>query len=623
MSEESSRDAWENGDSRSEASYYVSKKDKMPSYNSKFSIIQDALNECNSIKYAAYRTAAKMCVLQQALGMEHVRLSVIAGVFQKHGYQATENSLFLNSSEMDALLSDVFFAASKETRQSLDLEHLTEMTVHFLFSCFDKDQKGSIQVVSAKIALATLCSSRLQEKYDYFFTQLADHNNCLNKRKLSLLVENFVSMTDYLCESLSFSSNLISSTISSCFEQESHGPLGISEEMFMKWVLKEPQLLVWFSTFYRLRAAEKVTHTVRCAVCRMYPIRGLRYRCLHCISYDQCQTCFFHGCVSKRHKLKHPMQEYCWQTNSKDATLSFLKAIVNRLCGNSSRLQYLPAQPSDSAASTPTLNSRTVIEADLNARAECESMWPDSAVIQPQQELQSIISKLEEETKQLDVEIERLCGVGRSDVGRHLQEHRVLLEAQIRRLKILKSHLQSMGPRYMQSTPKVMPHNPGLTVYKTPGFSPIGNKHPDLVTLVDNTLNSGRVGHANDTQSLDDLSTWIGGNPTTRVEQHLNNISDWLKVRTNSYFRPATNSAAGRVDRVESDEENDDQRNLIVDKNHIEEQVQIKELHQGLDNILDKLQKMLASNFSLAESLNGQECQELVEVKKKSSGDSR
>ncbi|XP_039300336.1 dystrophin-like [Nilaparvata lugens] len=126
MEEDSSRAPWENVDSRSEASYYVSKRDMMPSYNSKFSVIQDALNECNSIKYAAYRTAAKMCVLQRALGMEHVRLSVIAGVFQKHGYQATENALLLDCTELDALLSDVFFAASKETRQSLDLEYLTE-----------------------------------------------------------------------------------------------------------------------------------------------------------------------------------------------------------------------------------------------------------------------------------------------------------------------------------------------------------------------------------------------------------------------------------------------------------------------------------------------------------------
>lgn len=56
-----------------------------------------------------------------------------------------------------------------------------------------------------------------------------------------------------------------------------------------------------------------VSHGVRCGVCRTYPIVGLRYRCLRCLGYDQCQSCFFHGRLSKRHKLKHPMQEYCWE----------------------------------------------------------------------------------------------------------------------------------------------------------------------------------------------------------------------------------------------------------------------------------------------------------------------
>lgn len=40
---------------------------------------------------------------------------------------------------------------------------------------------------------------------------------------------------------------------------QSHGPLGISEDVFMSWLMKEPQLLVWLSTLYRLKAAEKGT----------------------------------------------------------------------------------------------------------------------------------------------------------------------------------------------------------------------------------------------------------------------------------------------------------------------------------------------------------------------------
>lgn len=76
-----------------------------------------------------------------------------------------------------------------------------------------------MQVLGAKIALVCLCSSRLQEKYQYFFSQLADHNNCLSRRKLHALLTNIVLITDYLSESLAFSSELIPATIDSCFQQ--------------------------------------------------------------------------------------------------------------------------------------------------------------------------------------------------------------------------------------------------------------------------------------------------------------------------------------------------------------------------------------------------------------------
>lgn len=76
-----------------------------------------------------------------------------------------------------------------------------------------------MQVVSAKIALVCLCAAKLQDKYQYLFTQLADHNNCLSQRKLHALLDNMVAVTDYFSESLAFSSDLIPATVESCFQQ--------------------------------------------------------------------------------------------------------------------------------------------------------------------------------------------------------------------------------------------------------------------------------------------------------------------------------------------------------------------------------------------------------------------
>ena len=56
-----------------------------------------------------------------------------------------------------------------------------------------------------------------------------------------------------------------------------------------------------------------------------------RYQCLRCINYNLCQHCFFHGHVSRGHKLEHPMQEYCYRSNRRDATKAFVKLLVNNL----------------------------------------------------------------------------------------------------------------------------------------------------------------------------------------------------------------------------------------------------------------------------------------------------
>lgn len=54
-----------------------------------------------------------------------------------------------------------------------------------------------------------------------------------------------------------------------------------------------------------------VIHPVRCSVCNTQSIQGLRYQCLQCLSYNQCQQCFWLGLISKNHKVTHQMQEYC------------------------------------------------------------------------------------------------------------------------------------------------------------------------------------------------------------------------------------------------------------------------------------------------------------------------
>ena len=73
--------------------------------------------------------------------------------------------------------------------------------------------------------------------------------------KLEILLKKTISITEYLNEGLSFGAELIPGTIKSCFKNNS-GSIGITEDEFISWLLKDPQLLVWVSTLYRMQIAE-------------------------------------------------------------------------------------------------------------------------------------------------------------------------------------------------------------------------------------------------------------------------------------------------------------------------------------------------------------------------------
>ena len=83
---------------------------------------------------------------------------------------------------------------------------------------------------------------------------------------------------------------------------------GLSEGNFLRWMKLEPICILWLPTLHRSIAAETSTpkisarylkyniiflivkHEAKCAICKAYPIVGLRYRCLKCVNVDLCQV---------------------------------------------------------------------------------------------------------------------------------------------------------------------------------------------------------------------------------------------------------------------------------------------------------------------------------------------
>lgn len=134
-----------------------------------------------------------------------------------------------------------------------------------------------------------------------------------------------------------------------------------------------------FVSLWILTLSVSAIHNVKCASCKTTPVHGPRFSCLRCARYHQCQACFFLGKTSNRHKLKHPVREYCTkvsvrilsfvifprrginkkttmlstiyrlQTSSREVTKLILELIRNklRLCPTQTVAMHLDEPPPD------------------------------------------------------------------------------------------------------------------------------------------------------------------------------------------------------------------------------------------------------------------------------------
>lgn len=68
--------------------------------------------------------------------MEEVRLGIVAGVFERHGYNNLENILTISTSELESIIYDIYFAAEKERQKNIDVDNATDLMLSFLVNLF-------------------------------------------------------------------------------------------------------------------------------------------------------------------------------------------------------------------------------------------------------------------------------------------------------------------------------------------------------------------------------------------------------------------------------------------------------------------------------------------------------
>lgn len=70
--------------------------------------------------------------------MQYVQLDLVAGVFECHRLSVTENSLSLDIYEIEDVLSDIYFAAQKDTKVDFSVSQACKLGVNFICKLFSK-----------------------------------------------------------------------------------------------------------------------------------------------------------------------------------------------------------------------------------------------------------------------------------------------------------------------------------------------------------------------------------------------------------------------------------------------------------------------------------------------------
>ncbi|XP_010563406.1 PREDICTED: dystrotelin [Haliaeetus leucocephalus] len=287
--------------------------------------LQEAFNDVQS---SVYRTALKLRSVQSLCQLDLIDVSLLQHILSSEQSQR-EKQISLKVQQISGMLTKLFQRVRLEKPGQVD-PRAAGFTLSLLAAMYDRSGTGYIKTRSAAAALIALSGDTLLAKYRAFFQFYAVPDGkaaLITRSALRSLLTDLNEIPAIVGESCTLS--CVEIATHSCF----HGVLNsaIVEEKFLSWLRSEPAVLLWLPTCYRLSATEMVSHQARCRVCKIFPITGLRYRCLKCFNFDLCQVCFFTGRLSKPHKRSHPVVEHCVQMSAKANAKHFLRTIRNNL----------------------------------------------------------------------------------------------------------------------------------------------------------------------------------------------------------------------------------------------------------------------------------------------------
>ncbi|XP_061834666.1 dystrotelin isoform X3 [Nerophis lumbriciformis] len=274
------------------------------------------LEGLDQIGPSVYRVAMKLQSLQNICHMDVVLLQHITAALNLGS--APMRDCMLSKREVTQSLKRMFCNTSVELSSHVMLE-ASEQICSLMFRMFDRNESGHIATLSLYVALICLSAETLLLKYRGFVCAATNVSGSISRASLRAVLEDVSQVPAVVQEEGVFGD--VDEAVESCF----HGVLThtVKREHVSSWLQSEPHLLLWLPVLFRLSVSQKVVHNVRCHICKTFPISGLRYRCMRCVSFHLCQSCFLSERHTRKHKSHHPVTEFCTQPTWRES-LSYM-----------------------------------------------------------------------------------------------------------------------------------------------------------------------------------------------------------------------------------------------------------------------------------------------------------
>ena len=336
-----------------------------------------ALHANEDIRFATYRTSAKLRALQKQTHLHHIDIWNVIEAFRETGWHTMDPSAKIGEDDVGALIKALYDALQKRLPPSATagaaagenaaeggssggscsgsggggngqgqgavLKSKSTLLKAFLWQALSRPQHqpgGShIKMRTAKTALATLCTGKLMDKLRYVFSQVSDSNGHLVHSKFAQFLRDIMKIPAAVGEFTDGGSS-VNEVVFDPSEK-------INVNDFLETMMSDPgpQCLSWLLVLHRIINSEGVFHSVSCGNCLLQGFHGLRYKSDRS-NYHLCQNCFWRGKIGADH-LDDVFKEFNSFKSSSSGRASFKKNLQCIPSGGDkrTRLPHFPDAP--------------------------------------------------------------------------------------------------------------------------------------------------------------------------------------------------------------------------------------------------------------------------------------